>query len=253
MSKIVNYPESYKPSFQISPQLIMLSKQLGLDSMRDTIEPDITDREIDELLEKIEIESGRKRYLMEIVRSIIDTNKISDPVEIMNIKIQVLLDNLGKKLCRCTEKDRYTEGYNQGDKLRSKEGLCRRTIFQDRNLDYITHDCGEPPEDRLRYKYGLGPLLRPSVSSDSKIILKRYKKKNDTLPESDSSQFQTKAEPFGRQPEIMRELETSPKLVESRDVKSCTINANTGRCVLGEPNMPSKCVYNSSTKRCNKI
>jgi len=177
MSK-VNYPESYKPSFSISPQLETLIQQMGIENMRDTIDPEITNEEIDELLDTIQIESGRKRYLMEIVRSIIDRDNITNPNQILNIKIQVLLDNLSKKLCRCTEKARFEEGTTESEKkIVSQEGLCRRSIFQGRNIDYITHDCGEPPEDRMRYKYGMGPLLRPYLSSDSKILLRRYSKK----------------------------------------------------------------------------
>jgi len=175
---IVNYPESYKPSFSISPQLETLISQMGIENMRDTIDPEITNEEIDELLNTIEIESGRKKYLMEIVRSILHKDNITSPNDILNIKIQVLLDNLSKKLCRCTEKARFEEGATEsGKKIVSQEGLCRRSIFQGRNIDYITHDCGEPPEDRMRYKYGLGPLLRPYLSSDSKILLRRYSKK----------------------------------------------------------------------------
>lgn len=183
---IVNYPESYKTSFSISPQLETLIRQLGIENMRDTIDPEITNEEIDELLNRIEIESGRKKYLMEIVRSILHKDNITKPNEILNIKIQVLLDNLSKKLCRCTEKTRYTEGASEsGKKIVSQEGLCRRSIFQGRNIDYITHDCGEPPEDRMRYKYGMGPILRPYLTSDSKILLRRYNKKDKSKsPES---------------------------------------------------------------------
>ena len=176
---IVNYPESYKTSFSISPQLETLIRQLGIENMRDTIDPEITNEEIDELLNRIEIESGRKKYLIEIVRSILHKDNITSPKEILNIKIQVLLDNLSKKLCRCTEKTRFTEGSSlSGKKIVNQEGLCRRSIFQGRNIDYITHDCGEPPEDRTRYKYGMGPILRPYLTSDSKILLRRYNKKD---------------------------------------------------------------------------
>jgi hypothetical protein len=178
MSK-VNYPESYKTSFSISTQLETLIRQMGIDNMRDTIDPEITNEEIDALLNSIEIESGRKKYLMEIVRSILHKENITNPTQILNIKIQVLLDNLSKKLCRCAEKNRYTEGVSEsGKKIVSQEGLCRNSIFHRRNIDFITHDCGETPEDRMRYKYGIGPLLRPYLTSDSKILLRRYNKKD---------------------------------------------------------------------------
>ena len=265
MSKaVVNYPESYKTTFQISRQLDTLIHQMGIENMRDTIDPEITDAEIDELLGKIEIESGRKKYLMEIVRSIVHENKISDPRQIMNIKIQVLLDNLAKKLCRCTEKDRYTEGYNPGDKIRSKEGLCRASVFHGRDIDYITHDCGEPPEDRLRYKYGMGPLLRPAMSSDSKVILRRHNKKDKSGDKSVEEPLLSKTvaraaaavekSPVARAAVVESSvLKSVPKMVESSNSRSCTIKSDTGRCVLGEPNMPDNCVYNADTKRCRKL
>jgi len=239
----IRYPESYKPTFDVSPQLVVLATQMGLDNMRETIDPDITDAEIDELLEKIEIESGRKRYLMEIVRTIVKIRNETDPIKIMNIKIQVLLDNLAKKLCRCTEKDRYSPDYDSTQELRSKEGLCRSSIFQGRNIDYITHDCGEPPEDRLRYKYGMGPLLRPALSSNSKVILRRYSKKQKT------EQIE-KEEPKSGLISPVDKIEKANIVQES--VKNCTFKQSTGRCLAGEPNMPQVCIYNPQTKRCKK-
>lgn len=254
MSKTdVKYPESYKATFEISPQLVVLATQLGIDNMRETIDPDITDDEINELLEKIEIESGRKKYLMEIVRSIVQTRNETDPIQIMNIKIQVLLDNLAKKLCRCTEKDRFTVGYNSSDKIRNNEGLCRASIFQGRNIDYITHDCGEPPENKLRYKYGMGPLLRPALTSDSKVLLRRHSKK--LKPDVRERSIVSSITEIPIEKKIAKEipqLTSAPKLEKSTDIKNCTFKSDNGRCALGEPNMPNVCVYNSETKRCRK-
>jgi len=234
MSK-VNYPESYQPSFQISPQLDTLIHQMGVENMRDTVDQEISNEEIDDLLNNIEIESGRKKYLMEIVRSILHKDKITDPGQILNVKIQVLLDNLAKKLCRCTEKDRYTVGSEAGAVSRNKEGLCRSSIFQGRNIDYITHDCGNPPVDRADYKYGMGPLLKPSLRSESNVILRRHTKKE-------------------KAPVEKLEMKTLEAAAASRsDLKKCTINSGTGRCILGEPDMPDKCKYNIDTNRCNKL
>jgi hypothetical protein len=241
MSK-VNYPESYQPSFQISPQLDTLIHQMGVENMRDTVDPEISNEEIDDLLNNIEIESGRKKYLMEIVRSILHKDKITDPAQILNVKIQVLLDNLAKKLCRCSEKDRYTVGSEAGTVSRNKEGLCRSSIFQGRNIDYITHDCGNPPVDRADYKYGMGPLLKPSLRSDSNVILRRHTKKEKA------------PEPKEKAPVEKLEMKTVEAAAASRsDLKKCTINSGTGRCILGEPDMPDKCKYNRETNRCNKL
>jgi len=279
MSK-THFPKSYETSFNISPQIQTLIQQMGIENMRDTIDPEITNEEIDELLNKIEIESGRKKYLMEIVRSIIHTENITDPSQILNIKIQVLLDNLSKKLCRCTEKEKYTEGSVEADKIRSKEALCRHSIFHNRNIDYITHDCGEPPIDRMRYKYGMGPLLRPYLTSDSKILLRRYNKKDTkTLSEEQSKPMGgiavSKTDTLPKSPEqsepmggiAVSKTDTLPKSPEQSKpmggivvskkeqnvVKNCTVNSATGRCVLGEPNMIDKCQFNAETGRCRKI
>jgi len=280
MSK-TTFPKSYETSFNISPQLETLIRQMGIENMRDTIDPEITNEEIDELLNNIEIESGRKKYLMEIVRSIIHTENITNPSQILNIKIQVLLDNLSKKLCRCTEKEKYTEGAVEADKIRSKEGLCRHSIFHNRNIDYITHDCGEPPIDRMRYKYGMGPVLRPYLTSDSKILLRRHKKKDtktDTSPEQSKPMggiAVSKTDTLPTSPEQSKPMggiavsktPTSPTSPEQSKpmggiavskkeqtvVKSCTLNSSTGRCILGEPNMIDKCQFNTETGRCRKI
>ena len=256
MSK-VNYPESYLPSFQISPQLDTLIHQMGVENMRDTVDPEISNEEIDDLLNNIEIESGRKKYLMEIVRSILHKDNITDPSQILNIKIQVLLDNLAKKLCRCTEKDRYTEGSEAGQRSRNKEGLCRSSIFQGRNIDYITHDCGNPPVDRADYKYGMGPLLKPSLRSDSNVILRRHTKKEKEPKEKEPKEKTPKEkEPIEKKTVELKteEKKTVEAAAASRsDLKKCTINSGTGRCILGEPDMPDKCRYNRDTNRCNKL
>ena len=223
---------------------------MGVETMRDTVDPEISNEEIDDLLNNIEIESGRKKYLMEIVRSILHKDKITDPGQILNVKIQVLLDNLAKKLCRCTEKDRYTVGSEAGAVSRNKEGLCRSSIFQGRNIDYITHDCGNPPVDRADYRYGMGPLLKPSLRSDSNVILRRHTRKEKEPKEKEPKE----KEPKEKTPKEKVPVEKLEAVAVSRsDLKNCTINSGTGRCILGEPNMPDKCRYNRDTNRCNKL
>ena len=136
--------DRFKPSFTISPQLERLCTQLGIThNMRNAVDADITNDELDALLNEIKIESSKKDNLMSIVNSIITSENIQDANQIINIKIKVLLDNLAKKLCRCTGKisDKQTEGASA--KKISSEAVCRSSIFQKRGIDYITHDCGD--------------------------------------------------------------------------------------------------------------
>lgn len=152
-------PESFKTKFEISPQLNLLIKQMGIKNMRDVIEPSISNEELDELLNKITLEgSAKKRYLMEIVNVISAKEGVSNIDDLINLKIKVLLDNLSKKMCRCSKT--------------KTPGLCRNSIFKNRNLDFITYDCGDSIKNELSYNYGLGPLLKPSVSGNP-IILRR--------------------------------------------------------------------------------
>ena len=152
-------PESFKTKFEISPQLNLLIRQMGINNMRDVIEPGITNDELDMLLNKIKLDPSKDRYLMEIVNVIVDREKITDKDELINLKIKVLLDNLSKKMCKCVYKTKNV-------------GLCRSSIFKKRNLDFITYECGDNPKDELLYNYGLGPILKPSVRGNS-IILRR--------------------------------------------------------------------------------
>lgn len=152
-------PESFKTKFEISPQLNLLIKQMGIHDMKDVIEPSITNEELDGLLNSITLEFGKKRYLIEIVNVIVAKYGITNSEELINLKIKVLLDNLSKKMCKCVAKTQNI-------------GLCRNSIFKKRNLDFITYDCGDNEKNELSYNYGLGPLLKPSVSGNQ-IILRR--------------------------------------------------------------------------------
>ena len=57
-------PESFKTKFEISPQLNLLIKQMGIQDMRDVIDTSISNEELDELLNKITLEGSKNRYLM---------------------------------------------------------------------------------------------------------------------------------------------------------------------------------------------
>ena len=170
--------DRFKPSFTISPQLERLCTQLGIThNMRNAVDADITNDELDALLNEIKIESSKKDNLMSIVNHIITSENIEDANQIINIKIKVLLDNLAKKLCRCTGKisDKQTEGTSA--KKISSEAVCRSSIFQKRGIDYITHDCGDAALNPEKYNYKMGPLLRPFLGASSDIILRRYRDK----------------------------------------------------------------------------
>ena len=170
--------DKFKPSFTISPQLQRLCTQLGIThNMRNAVDADITNDELDALLNEIKIESSKKDNLMSIVNSIITSENIEDANQIINIKIKVLLDNLAKKLCRCTGKvgDKQTEGTSA--KKISSEAVCRSSIFQKRGIDYITHDCGDAALNPEKNNYKMGPLLRPFLGPSSDIILRRYRDK----------------------------------------------------------------------------
>jgi hypothetical protein len=160
MSRTIDsIPESFKTKFEISPQLNRLIKQMGIQNIRDAVEPSISNEELDELLNKITIDNYKNRYLMEIVNVIVDKEGITKRDELINLKIKVLLDNLSKKMCKCVAKTKNI-------------GLCRSSIFKKRNLDFIKYDCGDSEKNELSYDYGLGPLLKPSVSGNP-IILRR--------------------------------------------------------------------------------
>ena len=174
-NKETKIPEKFKTTFFISPQLERLSTQLGVSgNMRDTIDPDISNEELDILLNNIKIESDKKDALIVIANQIIQDNNIIDPMQLINIKIKVLLDNLAKKLCRCTGKIDATEKEGTEGKKVSSEAVCRSSIFHRRGIDYITHDCGDADLNVHRYNYKMGPLLRPAVNSSSNILLRRH-------------------------------------------------------------------------------
>ena len=56
----------------------------------------------------------------------------------------------------------------------SSEAICRSSIFHKRGIDYITHDCGDADLDVPKFNYKMGPLLRPSITSNSNILLRRH-------------------------------------------------------------------------------
>jgi hypothetical protein len=151
--------------FEPSPQLNMLINQLKITNMRDLIEPEITNDELDELLNTI---SAGKTTLMDIVKNTANDKKIKKKKELTDLKIKVLLDNLANKMCNCRKVE-------QKDPL-NMEPICRSNIFQKRSIDFITYDCGAAPKNESKYNYGLGPLLRPAIRSKTKIVLRRYRK-----------------------------------------------------------------------------
>jgi hypothetical protein len=155
-------------SFEPSPQLNMLIQQLGITKMRDLIDPKISNDELDQLLNTIMFESRSKITLMDIVKYVSKDKKIKKQNELTNLKIKVLLDNLANKMCNCRNVEQ--EGSV------NMEPICRSNIFQKRDIDFITYDCGAAPKNKSKYNYGLGPILRPAIRSKSKVVLRRYHK-----------------------------------------------------------------------------
>ena len=158
-------------SYEVSPQLNMLINQLKITNMRDLIDPEITNDELDKLLHMIMIESRGKQSLMDIVQLVAEDKKIKKQKELTNLKVTVLLDNLANKICKC----RNVENVENDDK-KNMEPICRSNIFQKRDIDFITYDCGAAPKNKSKYNYGVGPLLRPAIRSKSKVVLRRYRK-----------------------------------------------------------------------------
>lgn len=168
-------PDKFKTTFLISPQLERLSTQLGISqNMREAVDQEISNEELNMLLNNIKIESDKKETLIVIADQIIREKNIVEPQELINIKIKVLLDNLAKKLCRCTQKIGEEEKKGASAKKVSSEAICRSTIFHKRGIDYITHDCGDADLNVTRFNYKMGPLLRPSITSNSNILLRRH-------------------------------------------------------------------------------
>jgi hypothetical protein len=156
------------PEYEPSPQLNILINQLKITNMRDLIDPEITNDKLDQLLNTIMIESAGKTTLMDIVKNAAKDQKIKKKKELTDLKIKVLLDNLANKMCNC-------RNVEQKDPL-NMEPICRSNIFQKRDIDFITYDCGAAPKNKSKYNYGLGPMLRPAIRSKSKVVLRRHRK-----------------------------------------------------------------------------
>jgi hypothetical protein len=156
------------PEYEVSPQLSLLIQQLKITNMRDLIDPEITNDKLDQLLNMIIFESTGKTTLMDIVKNVANDKKIKKKKELLDLKIKVLLDNLANKMCNC-------RNVEQKDPL-NMEPICRSNIFQKRDIDFITYDCGAAPKNKSKYNYGLGPILRPAIRSKSKVVLRRYRK-----------------------------------------------------------------------------
>ena len=155
-------------SFEPSQQLSLLIQQLKITNMRDLIDPEITNDKLDQLLNMIIFESTGKTTLMDIVKNVANDKKIKKKKELLDLKIKVLLDNLANKMCNC-------RNVEQKDPL-NMEPICRSNIFQKRDIDFITYDCGAAPKNKSKYNYGLGPILRPAIRSKSKVVLRHYRK-----------------------------------------------------------------------------
>ncbi len=163
-----------KKSIKISSQLKKLAKQLRIKNARDLVEPDITDTELDQLLRKIQY--NPQETLIDVAEKLISKQKKTSEAD---IKIQVLLDNLARKMCNCTTQ--YLEKDEKESATTNINAACRRRIFLNRNIDFITYDCGDAPKNKERFNYGEGPLLKPKLHSATKYTLRRPVKKSIKL------------------------------------------------------------------------
>jgi hypothetical protein len=157
--------ERFDPSYEISEQLENLIREKGLDLNTVT---DLSNDDIDFLLNTIRIESSYKAVLMDIVKHHTKTSPNMDTRELYDLKVKVLLDNLAKKMCRCVNNIASKQSKQCIDTanpekcmLSSAHGICRKSIFHNKNIDFYTYSCDQN-----------GPLL--NIQKDgTQIIHKR--------------------------------------------------------------------------------
>lgn len=150
-TRLSQYKDAYKPSDNISKQLDNLLSEIQVRDLREV--HDLSDDDLDILLNSIKIESTSTKTLMDLVNTIVRRDNITSPEDVYNTKVKVLLDNLAKKMCRCSPAISYEP---EGRKI----ATCRKTIFQKRDIDFFTYEC-EP-----------APILKPKKGS--KKILRKY-------------------------------------------------------------------------------
>ena len=149
---------NFEPEAKISSQLDELLLNIEVHNMKEV--HDLAVADLDLLLNSIKVQTGSKQVLMDFVTLIAQREEISHPDEIYNLKVKVLLDNLAKKMCRCVGVLKGKQGY-------SKEAVCRKTIFQNRGIDFYTFECGDTEKNPTRK-----PRLNPKKGT--KMILHRY-------------------------------------------------------------------------------
>lgn len=143
--------DHFQPSLDISRQLEELIANLDIDDLRAV--HDLTNTEVDFLLNTIQVKTGEPETLMDLFHQIAYKKKLTNEREYYNLKIKVIIDNLAKKMCRCIPHIDYPEEGRQ-------VAVCRKTIFQNRGIDFGTFQCDK------------GALLKPVKGS--KKILRRY-------------------------------------------------------------------------------
>jgi len=145
---------NFEPKPEISKQLDELILNINVASMREVHDLSVDD--LDFLLNSIKVKTGSKEVLMDYVNQISKVLSLNTPCDIYNLKVKVLLDNLAKKMCRCVGELKGKQGY-------SKEALCRKTVFQNRGIDFYTFECDNP---------NVGPRLNPK--KNTKMIIHKY-------------------------------------------------------------------------------
>ena len=153
----------FEPREEISRQLEEMLANIEVRNLQEV--HDLVEEDINLLLNSIKAKSGSKDNLMDYVQRMAAKQGLSSPADIYNLKVKVLLDNLAKKMCRCVGQLKKAPLAKGNQQIYSKEAVCRRTIFQNRGIDFYTFECEQP---------NVGPRLNPKKGSKS--ILHKYTK-----------------------------------------------------------------------------
>ena len=139
-TKSSQYRNAFKPSNTLSKQFEDLISRIEVRNLKEV--HDLSDDDMDMLLNTIKTDENPSKPLIDYVNDIIIHDNITDPTEIYNIKVKVLLDNLAKNMCRSSQNNEY------------------KIELSDRPVNTMYYD------EHL-------PIIKPKIVS--KKILRRYK------------------------------------------------------------------------------
>ena len=129
---------------------------------RRRISADISNRRITSLLKSIKPSRSSKTAskAKTASKSVYDLyeKKMRRSKSPVNYKARLLVNTLADKMCRC---ERSGEGRPANRQPVSVVGACRRSVFQQRGLDFYTYKCN--PKPTLNPKVVKGQTLDPVV------------------------------------------------------------------------------------------